>query len=320
MPTPAPLVSVIIPTYNRRSVLVTCLQALRSQTIAAELFEVIVIDDGSSDGTAAAVAGEMANWNGRLTYRWQSNAGANTARNCGIEMARGALLVIINDDSITVARFLAEHLRVHEDHPEENVAVLGRMTVSPGLPSSPVADLHLDASYKTFTGRTELDWTAFFTCNISVKKSFLIRHGIFDTSLRWHEDIELGERLSHHGLRVLYNPAALAFHLHYLSEGDYLRIAEKEGKALVQWYLRQPALLDTLVKVGLRTRSFPRRSLRHLAGDLLVNDVTLRAWLWLASISKTFDKSVSLLIYRAIFQAKKRRAISSRLAHAKAAM
>jgi GT2 family glycosyltransferase len=309
-----PTISVIIPTYNRKDVVVACLRALFAQSLDGDLFEVIVVDDGSTDGTAAAVGALVPAWGGRLVCRRQENAGANAARNLGIGIARGALLVIINDDSIAVSGFLAEHLRTHREHPDEAVAVLGRMTVAPEVPFSPVAALHIDASYVPLAGRAELAWTAFFTCNISVKKSFLLRHGLFDTTIRWHEDIELGQRLRHHGLRVLYNPAALAFHLHHLSVDDLMRIGEKEGQALARWYRRQPALLETLVGLGLRTRAFPARSLRYAFADALVNERTLGAWLRLAAVAHRLSPSVAHRIYRAAFSSRKRAAIAAALA------
>lgn len=307
-------ISVIIPTYNRSPVVIECLRALRRQDFDPERFEVIVVDDGSTDDTRRAVLEESAGWHGRLIYKHQENAGANVARNLAISVARGALIVIINDDSIAVPSCLTEHFLTHESYPEDPVAVLGRMTISPDLPDSPVGDLHLDASYRAFAGKTELDWRAFFTCNISLKRAFLEQFGTFDPALRWHEDVELGERLRHHGLRVVYNPSALAYHLHFLSAEDYLRIGEKEGRALAQWYLRRPQLRDTLVGIGMRTRSFPRPSLRYILRDLLINRLTREPLLWCARRLADGARPAAHVIYRAVFQAEKRRAIALTLA------
>ena len=60
----------------------------------------------------------------------------------------------------------------------------------------PFAKLHLDANFSLWKGQTELDWRAFYTCNVSVKKSFLVKFGLFEESLRYHEDVELGARLA----------------------------------------------------------------------------------------------------------------------------
>jgi glycosyltransferase involved in cell wall biosynthesis len=310
-----PLFSVIFPTLNRRETVLVCLRALLRQTLEANAFEVIVVDDGSSDGTAEAVRAVAPEWQGRLLcLRHYPNRGINVARNRGIASARGEFLVITNDDTIAVPEFLAEHLRAHRRHPEENVAVLGRVTIAPELPPSPVAPLHLDASYAALQGRTELDWTAFFGCNISLKRSFLLRHGIFDPVLRWHDDKELAERLSHHGLRIIYQPAALSFHLHYLTVEDFLRNGEKDGRGLVAWYRRRPECRDTLVKLGLRTRSFPTLSLRYAMADVLVNRYTRAAWLWLASVVGGVSQRAAQRIYCAVFQADKRGAIAAALA------
>jgi glycosyltransferase involved in cell wall biosynthesis len=310
-----PLISAIIPTLNRRETLLRCLRALFRQTLGAALFEVIVVDDGSSDGTSEAVTALAPEWGGRLLcVRHYPNRGINVARNRGVAASRGEILVIMNDDSITVPGFLAEHLRMHRQHPTESVAVLGRMTIAPELPPSPVTPLHLDATFAALGDRTEHDWTAFAGCNISVKRSFLLRHGIFDPALRWHDDKELAERLSHHGLRVIYQPAALAFHWHYLSVEEFLRNGEKDGRGLVTWYRRRPESRETLVKFGLRTRSFPEFSLRYAIADALINKYTRAGWLWFASLMAGLSKSASLRIYSAVFQAQKRGAITVALA------
>jgi glycosyltransferase involved in cell wall biosynthesis len=310
-----PLISVIFPTLNRRETVLVCLRALSRQTLGADSFEVIIVDDGSSDGTSEAVLEVAPEWQGRLLcLRHYPNRGINVARNRGIAAARGEILLIMNDDTITVPGFLAEHLRTHREHPAESVAVLGRMTIAPELPPSPVALLHHDATYAPLSGRTELDWTAFFGCNISVKRSFLMRHGIFDPALRWHDDIELAERLSHHGLRIIYRPEALGFHLHYLSVDEFLRNGERDGRGLVAWYRRRPESRETLLKFGLRTRSFPAFSLRYAIADALINKYTRGGWLRFASLIGRVSESTSRRIYSAVFQATKRSAISAALA------
>ena len=231
-----PKLTVIIPTYNRSAVLNKCLDALTNQTLSGDLYEIVVADDGSSDDTRQTVERCIASSRVSIRYLWQTNAGANAARNLAITKARARLLLFINDDTIATRIMLSEHLQTHQHYPDENVAVLGRVTVSAQVPPSLFSKVHLDANYALWQGKKELGWRAFYTCNVSVKKRFLEKYGLFEESMRYHEDLELSERLSHHGLRLIYNPQALGYHCHYLQEKEYLNVAKREGNSLAKWY------------------------------------------------------------------------------------
>jgi len=302
-----PRCSVIIPTYNRAPVLRRCLDALAAQTTPRGTMHIIVADDGSTDGTGDVARAWAATSGIPLTYFLQENAGANAARNAAIRVAQAPLLLIINDDTIAVPGLLAAHLALHEAHPAPGVAVLGRMTIDPWLPWSLFAALHHDASFRAFEGRAELGWDAFFTCNLSVKRDFLRRFGVFDEVLRWHEDIELGERLAPHGLRLLYCPEALGYHQHLLTEADYLKIAVREGRALVQWRLarKDAALADNAI---LREAFHP--AWRHRLADLALNRWTLGPALAAARGLARVHPASARLLYARIFQRLKRQAMA----------
>src|SRR6267378_524730 len=97
--------SVVIPTYNRLDMLLRVLDALERQADAPE-FEVIVVDDGSTDGTASTVAKRAGD---RLLFRSQPNGGPGNARNHGVTLASGRVVVFIGDDTVPEPTFLAEH-------------------------------------------------------------------------------------------------------------------------------------------------------------------------------------------------------------------
>ncbi|HUU22887.1 MAG TPA: glycosyltransferase family A protein, partial [Phycisphaerae bacterium] len=156
-----PRLSVIIPTFNRAPILGKCLEALAGQSCDGGLYEVLVADDGSSDATRATVRDFAQRGSPRVRYLQQENSGANAARNRGIGLARGAILLFINDDTIATPDMLAEHLAAHDLYPDDWVAVLGRVTLSPALRPSRLGRLHLDRAYASLAGRTELDWRAF---------------------------------------------------------------------------------------------------------------------------------------------------------------
>jgi GT2 family glycosyltransferase len=311
-----PDITVVIPTYDRREVLRACLEALDHQTLEPERYEVIVGDDGSSDGTGALVDEMRGRSRYALHYFHQANNGPGAARNRALRMARAPIALILNDDTIAIPSLLAEHLRVHAEHPAEEVCVLGRVTISPDVPASIFARLHLDAAFAAFTGRTELDWTAFITANISVKPAFVLRHGPFREGLFPHEDLELATRLRERGLRILYNERALGYHLHHLTERDYLRNAESDGRALARWYRIAGRETPELYALGLQGAPPLRRELRHHAADLVIRPRTFPLLLALARGLARLHETSALFVYRKLFKYVSRRAIERELARA----
>src|SRR5579883_2869122 len=99
-----PSMSVIIPTCNRAGILARALAALEAQSVAPEAFEIVVCDDGSSDGTGAAAEAHAGRTRRPFRLLRQANAGANRARNSAIAAAGGRLLLILNDDTIACPR------------------------------------------------------------------------------------------------------------------------------------------------------------------------------------------------------------------------
>lgn len=312
-----PELSVIIPSFNRKPILLRALQALCEQDMPATRFEIVVADDGSSDGTREAVEAFAAQHPPpQAPYiRCSSapNQGANAARNRAIRLATGRLLVIINDDTIAVPGFLSAHLAEHQAYPDLAVAVLGRMTISPDVPPSLFADLHLDAWFAQFTDATELDWKGFVTCNLSVKAELLHRHGMFEERMRWHEDLELGERLRAQGLRVRYRRDALGYHLHHLRERDFLGVADREGVSLAEWYAKNPALGPTIAEIGFHPFATAAKRVQYRLADAMFNPWFYPAGVRLARALSTGQPALAQKLYLKLYQAQKRRATRRRL-------
>jgi len=306
--------SVIIPTYNRCDILDKCLQAIERQTLTKDCFEIIIVDDGSQDVTGAVAERFHRDVFGNsLIFLQQVNSGQNTARNWAIKEATGDLLLFINDDTIAAPTMLEEHYRAHELHPADNVAVLGRVTRSRDIPWNIFATLHLDETYAQWEGKTELDWRAFITCNLSVKRSFLMKYGLYDELLRYNDDVELGERLSHHGLIILYNPASVGYHDHYLTEDDYLNIARKSGTSLAIWYKRAPHLQEKLATIGFYPGAQGIGKVKYWLADMLVNRWTRPFWLfWARCLALPFE-GLTLIIYRKIYKSIEREYIRQEL-------
>lgn len=190
-----PFVSVIIPTYNRAKILQKSLFAFSEQNYPKEKFEVIVVDDGIAD------------------------KGPATARNLGIKTAQGEIVIFVNDDIVPEKNFIAQHANSHLAYPQKNIGVIGFVDWSPELKLTPfmqwLGEKGPQFSYSQIKG-TWAEWWQAWTCNISFKKEFLLKVGLFDPSFKhaaW-EDIELGYRMSKHKLKLFYNKQAVGYHYH----------------------------------------------------------------------------------------------------------
>lgn len=304
-----PALSVVIPTCDRAETLAVTLAAFDRQDTHAS-FEIVVCDDGSRDGTPDVIARAMDTGRRPVVSLRQPNRGANAARNHAVAAARGRRLLIVNDDTVPAPGLVAAHLAAHARHAGRGTAILGRMTIDPELPFSPFSALHHDASFEKLRGRVALGWDAFFTCNVSIDAGFLRAAGGFDERLTWHEDIELGERLARRGMRLFYEPDALGLHRHRLDEAAYLRIAEREGAALVLWYRTRPDLAPDLARLGLVGGGPFRRAARHVVADLAMPLPALPAWEAAARALTGLSPAAGRVLWRRLFQRRKRLAVA----------
>jgi GT2 family glycosyltransferase len=231
-------VSVVIPTFNRKQVLAKAIRAHLAQSAICEIKEILVVDDGSTDGTEAKVSTLTSETSVPIRYCKQSNRGQAAARNLGIQEATGEFILFTDDDIIPDCNLLREHLLWHDQHPEPHVAVLGHVTWSPEVRPTPFMKwFELRGplfAYEHFKGKMELDFRAFYTCNLSLKTEFLRRTGTFDEDFKGYgyEDTELGYRLQKNGMRLLYNPAAAAYHYKHVTFREACRRAEQVALAL----------------------------------------------------------------------------------------
>lgn len=307
------LVSVIIPTFSRCDVLQRCLGALAVEQADEFRLEVIVADDGSSDGTQLMVERFSASAPFRVHYFRQKNAGPSAARNKALRMASGTIALIINDDTIVGPGCIASHVAAHRANPDPHVAVLGRVTLSPDVPRTLFSDLHLDASFAHFAGRDELDWNAFITCNLSIKPQFLLEHGMFEEGMFPHEDLELGRRLAPHGLRILYRPEGLAYHYHHLTERDYLRVAAQDGRALARWYRKEPAAEPLLQTLGLQGQPPLQRNWKQRLAESVIEVVTPGVATSLTRAVSRVSRTGGVFLYRRLYQHERRKSIDREL-------
>lgn len=134
-------VSVVIPTYNKKDFLEITLSALGLQTYPRDKYEVVIINDGSTDGTDPFVPSLKVPY--QINYTRQENRGRSAARNSGIEKAEGKTIIFIDDDCVPTPTFIESHMQHHHEH--DNTVVLGYkyLTFSQMLPDSSPRKAHL---------------------------------------------------------------------------------------------------------------------------------------------------------------------------------
>lgn len=228
--------SVIIPTYNRAGVLTRCLRALFGQRGVDASWEIIVVDDGSTDNTSEVVRTLAQDSPMPLRYQHQPNRGPAAARNNGIRMAEGRLVYMTDSDVLATPDLLRRHLAVHDRQPAPSVGVLGLMRWAPDLQVTPFMRWWEGVRFRfdrLLAGIEPINHTYFYTCNISVKRQFLMEHGLFDERFpsAAYEDTELAYRLKEHGFRLVFDPDAVAYHDHPTDFAHACRQMETIGRS-----------------------------------------------------------------------------------------
>jgi glycosyltransferase involved in cell wall biosynthesis len=239
--TDIPLISVVVCTFHRADLLRRALGALCGQTISPSLFEVVVVDDGSTDDTRKVVDtfGSLLT----LRYAYQSNSGIASAKNHGLFLSRGPLVLFLDDDDVADSRLLEEHYRSHQKFPQEKFAVLGFTDLAPMVARSPLMHYVTEVgcqlfSYPRLRHDDHLDFSYFWGGRSSCKKSFLLEHGVFNPVFRFGaEDIELGYRLSKVGLTVIYNEQAISHMVRVLDLDAFVRRCYLQGRS--NWIFSQ---------------------------------------------------------------------------------
>ena len=222
-------VSVVIPTYNRRPILEKCLLALEQQQTSGtpvERYEVVVVDDGSTDGTPT--------WLRQNTDRFahvrlieQVHGGPAEGRNRGVEHARGDVIVFIDSDLVVTPVFLAKHaeaLQLSWSRTGDRLCFTYGAVINTANFAEPTKERHK---------LRDLSWAYFATGNVAIDRSILQRSGLFDTGFRLYgwEDLELGERLRRMRVRLIKCPDAVGYHWHpALSLDQIPRLIEVEGE------------------------------------------------------------------------------------------
>lgn len=199
--------SVVIPTKDRPDVLRQTLAGLAGQSASG--FEVLVVADGGN-GPSDVPA--------HVRVIHQEQAGPGVARNTGAAQSRRPLLLFLGDDMVPTPHLVAEHLDRHARESADEVAVLGLVRWHPTVPHRGAqAWLEWSGAQFDFVGidGDDAGWGRFYSCNVSLKRTLFDRVGGFDPDFTYYyEDLDIAWRLNEAGMRLRFEPRALALHLH----------------------------------------------------------------------------------------------------------
>jgi glycosyltransferase involved in cell wall biosynthesis len=233
--------TVITPTYNRQPILEKCLTALEQQQLtSAESYELLVVDDGSTDGTVEWLVANPSRFP-HVRVVSQNHAGITAARNLGVNSAQGDIIVFVDSDVVVTPSFLETHaaaLKNSIDQGQEKVFTYGRL----------IATCNFDDPTAEQAKITDFSAAYFETNNVAIPRRWLLEAGLFDscfTEYGW-EDLEMGVRLKKMGLEIIKCPRAIGYHWHkQFSTEELPNLVEKEvqrGRMGVVFYQKHPTL------------------------------------------------------------------------------
>lgn len=235
--------SVVIPTYNRRPILKKCLRAMEQQRLASggpiEGYEIVVVDDGSTDGTVTWLQ-ERAEEFPHVKLFEQNHLGPAAARNLGVEKAAGDTIIFIDSDLVVLDDFLQFHAdaltEAWQRSGHDRIFTYGRV----------VNTCNFDDPTSEPFKVTDYSQAFFATGNVAIAKHWLEQAGLFDTrfTLYGWEDLELGVRLKNLGLSLVKVPEAVGYHWHPPFALDQVpNLIDKEiqrGRMGVLFYEKHP--------------------------------------------------------------------------------
>lgn len=204
------LFSVVIPTYNRAPLLREALDSVFDQGVRG--LHVIVIDDGSTDDTRAAVSA----YGDDVTYVFQENRGTAAARNRGMSLARGEFISFLDSDDVWLPGKAANEMSLFEKFPDAGAVISDSEYWTEGelvIPSRfAYRGVRVDGDEPRYFANESSQWidgSLFSTCCLTMRRDAAQRLGSFDTSFQSYEDWDFEIRM-YHALRVVVCPKVFA--------------------------------------------------------------------------------------------------------------
>lgn len=224
-------ISIVVPTYNRRSTLEVVLPTLLQQTYPD--FEILLCDAGSTDGTRELV--EHLN-SPHIRFLPGADSGRAGARNRGLENANGEIILFTDADIIADPRLVEAHAARHLKGPVK--AVVGCEVQVKSLQEYEDFRQNPSAHARHKASRKHLPWHYFLTGNASAPRATLLEVGGFDVAFQGygHEDLELGYRIQKTGLTIEYAPEAINYHWHPVPFAEQCHKMKLAGRSTVTFF------------------------------------------------------------------------------------
>lgn len=282
--------SVVLPTYNRQQQLIRVVEQLEHQSFHPDDFEVLVVSDGSTDGTNEWLQG----YGGKLNLKaiFQENQGVAATRNNGLNHASATLVMFIDDDVVPHEDLLKTHYDTHaaEDF-AEHVIVIGPMYNPPDHQFQPWVKWEQTMLYKQYHAMDRGDWAPtarqFYTGNCSVNAHYIKKFDGFDPTFKRAEDVELAFRMADQGAKFIYNNQAVGFHYAQRSFESWLNIPYAYGRNdVIFTQQRGQTWLVPKIMTEYKTRHLLIRFLNWLCLDYKLVSTTVQNIV--AFVSKSF--------------------------------
>lgn len=298
-------VSLVIPTFNRASLLRETLPAFAAQN-GAHTYEVIFVSNGSTDETEQVMNEWTARHPDKFRYfRIEPTGGPSAPRNAGIRAARHEVILILDDDVMPEPDLVRKHAEFHASHPEPEEAAVGEVYIPERVLSDPMSFFHTLVSYDEQKHLPLLRWYHFWTCNVSFKRQFMLDHGMFDERFLYWEDLICGHKLAQAGMRLRFVEGARGENLHHLAPAA---IAAK-GALAGRWLFEFLELIPERVikeRFGILSLDLPKwmllkRSIKRAGLWVMENSIFL-GLLRLLGATNGRRSRVSDLYYYVIFR------------------
>lgn len=233
-------ISVILPTHNRSSSLKKTLLSLINQTYPKSRYEIIVVDDGGSDGTKNMIEELNKQTNSKIHYLWQKNQGPAAARNFGIKHSKSGIIAFTDDDCIVNPDWLEKIASAFSK--DKDATIVGGETIPPKgeIVAAVGQGLTKNAFFDYVNGKKEAIF--FPTCNAAFRKAVFGKAGYFDEDfpLAAGEDLEFSWRCFKKGLKMLYAPEIVVTHYCTPNLRAYARQSFNYGRGNYITKLKQP--------------------------------------------------------------------------------
>jgi glycosyltransferase involved in cell wall biosynthesis len=240
----SPELSVVIPTHDRRDLLRACLYSFEYQSASVETFEVVVVIDGSTDGTSEMLSAYAPPF--AVSVLSQARAGVSAARNAGAKAARGRVLLFIDDDVTASSSLVAAHLAAHQ----RDNCIVGVGVIATRIPARADRFAQLRAQvtrehYEHLLARplTHLDC---YGGNFSVTRSMFEEVEGFSENLPVLNDYELAYRLHEAGGRFVFIPDAGVTEEQPEDWREIVDDQVRRGRVAIALYQRDPAIVGEM--------------------------------------------------------------------------